>query len=159
MNNQVYEPHKSSIGGMDANVLALLTYIASVVISWIPGIRYFAWLVPLIFFIMEKQSKLVKFHAMQSFILNAICAVLAFLLSVVVGGIVTATLVRSYSVGYAYSALGALGVISFLVAAVCIVITIFSIIAMVKAYGYKEYHIPLVGGLAEKLVEKFGNNG
>lgn len=159
MNNQVYEPHKSSIGGVDANVMALLAYIASIVICWIPGIRYFAWLVPLVFFLVEKQSKFVKFHAMQSFILNVVCAVLAFLLSVVVGGIVTATLVRSYAYGYAYSSLGLLGVISFLTAAIGVVITVFAIIAMVKAYGYKEYHIPLIGGLAEKMVEKFGNIG
>lgn len=152
MNSQIYEPHKSSIGGIDANLMAVLTYIASVVVSWIPVVRYLAWLVPLALFMMEKQSKFVKFHAMQSFVLNAVCAVLTFLIAVVVGGIVSASTFNVYA---AYSAFGLLGMISFITLVVCIVITVFAIIAMIKAYGYKEYHIPLAGGLAEKLTEKF----
>ena len=155
MINQVYEPYKSSIGGMDANTMAILTYIASVVVGWIPVVRYFAWLVPLVFFFMEKQSRFVKFHAMQSFVLNAVCAILTFLISVIIGGIVSAA---AFSVYSAYSALGMLGFIGFLTTAVCIVITVFAIIAIVKAYGYKEYHIPFAGQIAEKLTGKFEKN-
>lgn len=155
MKNQVYELHKSSIGDMNANIMAMLTYVASVVVSWIPVIRYFAWLVPLVLFFMEKQSKFVKFHAMQSFVLNLACAALTFLISVIIGGIVSASVVNIYA---AYSALGLLGFIGFLTMAVCLVITVFAIIAMVKAYGFKEYHIPLAGGIAEKLVGNFEKN-
>lgn len=151
MINQVYEPHKSSIGGMDANIMAILTYIASLVVSWIPVIRYFAWLVPLVFFVMEKQSNFVKFHAMQSFVLNAVCAILTFLISVIIGGIVSASVFNVYA---AYSALGLIGLIGFLTMAVCLVITIFAIIAMVKAYRYEEYHIPFAGRIAGKLAGK-----
>ncbi|HEX3026057.1 MAG TPA: DUF4870 domain-containing protein [Clostridia bacterium] len=152
MKNQVYELHKSSIGDMNANIMAMLTYVASVVVSWIPVIRYFAWLVPLVLFFMEKQSKFVKFHAMQSFVLNLACAALTFLISVIIGGIVSASVVNIYA---AYSALGLLGFIGFLTMAVCLVITVFAIIAMVKAYGFKEYHIPLAGGIAEKTGGEF----
>lgn len=153
MKNQVYEPHKSSIGGMDANTMALLSYIASVVVSWIPGIGYFGWLVPLALFFIEKESAFVKFHAMQAFVLEAVCAILSFLITVVVGGIVSASFYNAYT---AYSALGMLGLISTIVIVISLVITVFAIIAMVKAYKYQEYHVPLAGGIAEKLTIQFG---
>src|SRR6476659_5980561 len=47
---------KSSTG-LDENVAALLSYIA----GWITG---------LVFFLIEKDSRLVRFHAMQSLILS-----------------------------------------------------------------------------------------
>ena len=155
MKNQVYEPHKSSIGGMDANLMALLVYIAPVVISWIPGVGYFAWLIPLVLFFMEKQSDLVKFHAVQSCILYVISALLSFLVSVVFGSIVAASV---YSVHSAYAALGMVGLIGTLTMIISLLITIFAIIAMVKAWGYKEYHIPLVGSLSEKLKTSLDKN-
>ncbi len=58
MKNELYSAHKSSIGDLNANVMAMLCYIASVVIMWIPVVRYVAWLVPLILFFMEKESSL-----------------------------------------------------------------------------------------------------
>jgi uncharacterized membrane protein len=152
MMNQVYEPHKSSIGGLDANTMALLAYIASILVSWIPGVRYLAWAVPLVIFFMEKQSKLVKFHAMQAFVLEAFCAILTFVVSVIIGGIVGASAVSAYA---AYSALGVLGFISFLTVAISLLVTVFAVIAMVKAYGYKAYRIPIAGRIAEKLTGNF----
>lgn len=154
MNNttQKVNPHKSSLG-MDANLLAMLAYIATGVLAWIPGIRYFAWAAPLVLFFIEKDSGFVRFHAMQAFILNAIGAILGFIVSVVVAGAVAASL---YTYDYnAFSAsLGALGIISFIAFAISIVITVFAIIALIKANGYIEYKIPLVGKFAEKFANK-----
>ncbi|NLF21130.1 MAG: hypothetical protein GX588_06935, partial [Clostridiaceae bacterium] len=48
MKNELYPPHKSSLGNLDANVLALLAYLAAVVVGWIPVLRYGAWLAPLV---------------------------------------------------------------------------------------------------------------
>src|SRR6185436_13061927 len=57
---------KSSTG-LDENIAALLAYL-------------FGWVSGLVFFLIEKDSKLVRFHAMQSILLNvvilAICVVL-----------------------------------------------------------------------------------
>ena len=47
---------KSSTG-LDENIAALLSYI-------------FGWVSGLIFFLIEKDSRLVRFHAMQSLLLN-----------------------------------------------------------------------------------------
>ena len=154
MNNSSMKenPHKSSLG-MDANLLAMLAYLVTGIFAWLPGIRYFAWAAPLILFFIEKDSSFVRFHAMQAFILNVIGALLAFILNVVVYGIFAAGM---YTTDYnAWSAsLGALGVISIIAGVICIIISVFAIIALVKAYGYREYQIPLVGNFAEKFAKK-----
>lgn len=148
MSNQIIQPHKSSIGGLNANVMALICYISSVVVGWIPVVRYVAFLVPLVLFFMEKESGFVKFHAMQSFVLHLISAALTFLVSVVLGGILG---IGSMSSVTAYAAMGIAGILGIVTFAISAIIFIFAVIAMIKAYGYKEYHIPLVGGIAAKF--------
>jgi uncharacterized membrane protein len=156
MSAEIYGPHKSSIGGMDANVMALIAYIGASVLSWIPGVKYVAWLFPLFLFFFEKNSVFVKFHAMQAFLLNAIGAVLAFLVSVVIGGIVLASINASTSLNSYTAALGAAGVIGFFATIIGLIILVFSIIALVSAYQYKLYKAPVLGNFAEKLAMKTG---
>lgn len=150
MKNELYPPHTSSIGNLNANVAALLSYVGSVVISWIPGVRYAAWLVPLAFFLLEKQSKFVKFHAMQSFLLHLVSAVLTLIVTLVssaVWGLSTSLSTYYYAAGMA----GIFGVITLVIS---LVILVFAVIAMVGAYQYKETHIPLLGTLAARLAAK-----
>src|SRR6185312_3963493 len=60
---------KSSTG-LDENIAALLSYI-------------FGWVSGLIFFLIEKDSRLVRFHAMQSLLFNVLIAVVAIVLWIV----------------------------------------------------------------------------
>src|SRR5215213_8757760 len=57
---------KSSTG-LDENVAALLSYI-------------FGWVSGLIFFLIEKDSRLVRFHAMQSILFNVLFGVIGIVL-------------------------------------------------------------------------------
>jgi uncharacterized membrane protein len=152
MKNSISEPHKSSIGTIDANIMALIVYVAATVVGWIPVVRYVAWLIPLVIFFMEKSSRFVKFHAMQAFILNAVGQALAFILVVVIGGIITATWRNS---GGIYGAVAGYGLLVTIVVIISIILTIFALIAMYNAYKYKEYHIPVIGNWADKLTSKF----
>ncbi|NCC82993.1 MAG: DUF4870 domain-containing protein [Clostridia bacterium] len=152
MKNELYPPHKSSLSNLDANVLALLAYLAAVVVGWIPGLRYAAWLAPLVLFFLEKNSKFVRFHAMQAFVLQVISSAIAFLVSVVFGGVIRAVVDNIYS----YSLAIITGLTGLVVTLVSIAISVFAILAMVGAYNYKETHIPVVGGIAENLVKRFG---
>src|SRR5689334_519368 len=61
---------KSSTG-LDENIAALLSYV-------------FGWVSGLIFFLIEKESRLVKFHAMQSILLNVLFGVLGFVLWIII---------------------------------------------------------------------------
>lgn len=151
MKNELYQPHQSSIGNLRANAMALICYGASVVLGFIPIVRYAAWVAPLVLFLMEKQSKFVKFHAMQSFLLHVVGAALSLVVSLVLRGIIGAGSLNAASF---YAAAGISGVIGLLTTIISIVILVFTIIAMVGAYHYKETHIPVIGGIAEKLSQK-----
>ncbi len=145
-------PHKSSLG-MDANVMALICYIAAFVLSWIPYVKYVAWVAPLIVFFIEKESPFVKFHAMQAFLLEAVVWIFQ-----VIFGIIIAAAWASYASSWYYGSLGAslgiVSILSILLVIIGIVVTIFAIIALIKAYGYFEYKIPGVGNLAMKFSRK-----
>ena len=145
------EPHKSSLGDLDANIVALIAYVAAGVIGWIPYLKYVAWLAPLVIFFLEKKSGFVRFHAMQAFILNAISAVLSFLLVVVIGGIAMGSM---NTVGNVYAAAGTVLLLGTIATIIGVIITIFAIIALVNALQYKTYRIPVIGNLADKFSNK-----
>jgi uncharacterized membrane protein len=126
---------KSSTG-LDENVAALISYI-------------FGWVSGLIFFLMEKDSKLVRFHAMQSILFNVLVAIVCF-----VGWIITVVLVLIAS--SLADALGAVsGILAGLVWLVIVVgILIAWILCLVRAYQGKFFKLPVIGNIAEKIVNK-----
>lgn len=65
MKTSVIAPHKSSLG-LDANILATILYVLAVAGMFIPGYRFFAFIIPLVIFFIEKESSFVKFHAIQA---------------------------------------------------------------------------------------------
>jgi uncharacterized membrane protein len=149
MENKIYEVHKSSIGGLDANVMALIAYLGGAILGFIPGVRYVAFLVPIIIYIIEKDSQFVKFHAMQSILLSAVGVILSIMLAII-GAIVTSIVVATG----AYASIGIVSILAVLVWIIAIVLLVFFIIAAVKAYKYELYKMPLIGKLAEKIAVK-----
>ncbi len=168
MGNTVYQPHKSSLG-VDANLMAVACYGIAFVFSFIPFVRYFAWLAPLVIFFLEKSSVLVKFHAVQALILNAIGAVLSLIVSIF-STIISKAVVPNFkyydytnpnyyddyskylkSVESAATVTMIFGLILWVVA---IGIGVLQIMSALKAYKYSEYKLPIVGGIANKVSEK-----
>lgn len=101
---------KSSTG-LEENIAGLLCYVAGFVTG-------------LIFFLIEKDSKFVKFHSMQSIVL---CAA-AFLSGFVIGII---------------------PVVNMLSPVIGILFLVLWIVCMVKAYQGDKFKIPIIGDLAE----------
>jgi len=102
--------------GLDANVAGLLCYV----LGWISG---------LVFILIEKENKFVRFHAMQSII--------------VFGTITAASIVFRLIpfIGY---------VLNVLLSLLALVLWI---VLMVKAYQETMYKLPWAGNLAEKQVK------
>jgi len=103
---------KSSTG-LEENIAGLLCYVA----GWVTG---------LIFFLIEKDSKFVKFHAMQSIVTFVALFIIYIVLSFIpfIGGMIAV-------------------VVGLLMLVVWIVL-------MIKAYQGVKYKLPVVGDLAEK---------
>jgi uncharacterized membrane protein len=119
---------KSSTG-LDENVAALLAYVA----TWVSG---------LIFFLIEKDSRLVRFHAMQSILLSATAIVVGIALWVVWGVVVIALALISEVVA---------GLVSVLLGLVIIGVIVAFILCLIKAYQKQYFKLPIIGNLAEKF--------
>jgi uncharacterized membrane protein len=111
--------------GMDANIAAGLSYI----VGWITG---------LIFFIMEKQNRFVRFHAMQSILFSAALTAFYILLNIVSFALAIASIPF---LGLLLSGAG------FLVAIGTLVVWIFLVI---NAFQGKYFKLPVLGNYAER---------
>jgi len=126
---------KSSTG-LDENVAALLSYI-------------FGWVSGLIFFLIEKDSRLVRFHAMQSLLLSVVAAIIGI-------GIWILSILLFFIVAMASSTLASLlsmllGLLGFVVV---IALLIAVILCLVKAYQGQYFKLPIIGNFAEKFSQK-----
>jgi uncharacterized membrane protein len=135
-------PKASQTGtGMDPKVAAAISYI---------------WIVGLIFFFIEKENRFIRFHAMQSIlygiansIIMVVLAVLATILTVVFG-------IGAAAVGGGTGALVSLLVwviwlIFWLIGMAFLVGLIF---AAIKAYQGHTFKLPIIGNIAENIVNK-----
>jgi uncharacterized membrane protein len=132
---------QQSSTGMDPKVAAALSYI---------------WIVGLIFFFMEKENKFIRFHAMQSILFGIANSVLMVVL------VVLATILTCVSIGASAAVGGGLG--SLLGLLVWLIWLLFWLIAMalfvglifaaVKAYQGQMFKLPIIGNMAEKIVNK-----
>ncbi|WP_347548708.1 DUF4870 domain-containing protein [Pseudalkalibacillus hwajinpoensis] len=113
-------PRKTS-SGMDENVAGLLTYV----LGFITG---------LIFLLIEKENKFVRFHAMQSIVVFGALFVASLVLNVipVIGTIVSVLILPPLSL-------------------------VVWIVLMVKAYQGKMYKLPVAGEFSLKQLEKMNN--
>ncbi|MCX5693173.1 MAG: DUF4870 domain-containing protein [Candidatus Omnitrophica bacterium] len=114
--------------GMQANVAALLSYVLG-------------WLTGLIFFLLEKDNKFVKFHAMQSMIVFGALFVLQIGAGMLIGM-------------FAMMRLGfMIPVLSFITGLLYIISFILWVILMIKAYQGEMFKLPIAGDIAEKQVK------
>ncbi|HKR14636.1 MAG TPA: DUF4870 domain-containing protein [Pyrinomonadaceae bacterium] len=126
---------KSSTG-LDENVAALLAYV-------------FTWLSGLIFFLIEKESRLVRFHAMQALLLGGSAIVIGIVLWVV--WVVLLIIVAQIS--DVLTMLLNL-VFGLLMLAFYIGLLIAWVMCMIKAYGKQYFKLPIIGNMAEKFSTK-----
>jgi uncharacterized membrane protein len=106
---------KTTSTGLNQNVAGLLCYL----IGWITG---------LIFFLIEKENRFVRFHAMQSMI--------------TFGGLTILFMVIAYIPFIGWMLLPFLGLLQL----------VLWILLMVKAYQGEQFKLPVIGDLAEKNI-------
>ncbi len=99
------------------------------------GVSYFTWIAGLIVFLMEKQNRFVRFHAMQSILLNVV-AVAAWLIFFVL------------SIILAFSGLGC--VLGALEIIVWIGAFVLWLICVINAFQGKYFKLPVIGDMAER---------
>lgn len=143
-----FEPHKSSLE-LDANIVVLISYLGGIVVSFVPGISFLAWAVPVIIYFLEKDSKFVKYHAMQCILLTVVGVIFSIILAILIG-IFTALVLLSSGV----AAVSLISLTGILTLTIPVIMFIFMIIATVKGWNYECYEMPIIGKYASKIVFK-----
>jgi uncharacterized membrane protein len=133
-------PQKSGLG-LEPNIAAALSYI---------------WILGLIFFFIEKENRFIRFHALQSILFGIANTVIIFVL-IVIGIIFTVIgAAIASTAGDAASSLFGL-IISLVWLVVWLVPLAFLvgiILTAVKAYQGKTVKLPIIGNIAEKMINK-----
>jgi uncharacterized membrane protein len=125
--------------GMDANLASMLCYLTMICCGL--GI-----VLSLVFFLIEKTSRLVKFHAMQALLYGGVWIVVGIVFRIL-------SMIADIALG------DALGVVVFFgwVAVrllVAVVLLAFLIMAAIKAYQGQYYKLPIIGNIAWNIVNK-----
>jgi uncharacterized membrane protein len=102
--------------GMDANLAAALSYV-------------FGWVSGLIFFLLEKENKFLRFHAMQSILFAAAWTIILIVLGITVVG-------------------------AFLIPIVGLIFFVVWIVLIVKSFSGEQFKLPAIGDMAEKYSSK-----
>jgi uncharacterized membrane protein len=129
-------PATKSSTGLDENVASLLAYL-------------FHWVSGLIFFLIEKNSRLVRFHAMQSILLGGVFWIGEIALWIL--GFIVALILGQISGLLGTLAWALIGLVEL---ALLIAVLIAWILCMVKAYGNQYFKLPILGNFAEKFSQK-----
>ncbi|HKP45162.1 MAG TPA: DUF4870 domain-containing protein, partial [Pyrinomonadaceae bacterium] len=121
----------------------------------------YVWIIGLIFYFIEKENRFIRFHAMQSIlfgivntVIMGVLAVIATILTLVFAVGATAAAAATGSSGF--GALGTLLVwlIWLIFWLVALLFLIGLILAAVKAYQGQKFKLPIIGNMAEKIVNK-----
>ncbi len=131
---------------MDPKVAAAISYI---------------WIVGVVFFIIEKENKFIRFHALQSILFGVANAIIMGVLAIIA---VILTVVFSIGGAAAATASGSGGIGTLVQLVVWVIWLIFWLIglamfvgliyAAVKAYQGQTFKLPIIGNIAEKTVNK-----
>ncbi len=118
---------KKTSTGLEPNLAALLSYILGIVTG-------------IVFYLIERENKYVRFHAMQSILFFGAYVIIYIILTIllqVLGFIPVLGLIFRILIGIAFAVL-ALGAL------------VIWIILMIKAYTGERYKLPIIGDIAER---------
>lgn len=140
MENKIYEPYKSSILGLDAKFVVLITYLGGAILCFFLGFKYISFLFPTLIYFLEKKSELVKFHSMQAIVLMFFNIIL---LMIALAPFITYSVLESERI---------LPKITFITG---LIIFVISAIAAIKGFKYQNYKLPLIGNITIALINAF----
>lgn len=117
--------------GLDENIEGALCYL----LGWLTGI---------VFFVLEKDNRFVKFHAMQSIVVFFGLMILMW----IIGAITTAMMVGASMMGSGMIA----GLFTLVMVLIQLVIFGLWLFLMYKAYSGEMYKVPVVGDWVESKI-------
>lgn len=115
--------------GLQPNIAGVISYL----LGWITG---------LVFYLLEKDNRFIRFHAMQSILVFGSLTALSIIITILTG--------IFWAIGPLRFLTVILGIISTIIWIIGVVLWI---LLMVKAYQNETYKLPFFGELAEKQLK------
>lgn len=123
-----HSPHKSSFG-IDANFIILIIWYGAFILSLIEPISFLSFTIPFIILFLEKESALVKQHAIQAislFIFNIVVTLIIFIMPL----------------------------LSFIFWVIAIIELALIVVAAQRGWYYHEYELPFIQPIA-RIIKKY----
>lgn len=142
---------KSTILGINANIITLIAYIGGLILMWIPTICYFAWIIPFLVYLTETENKFIKNHASQGIFVylgTSIISVSVYIFLKLFS--VPIDFKQIYNI-LASGSLIIILLISLSVSVLKIIVSFYVCIAAIKSWNYEKYDIPYI----KKHLKKF----
>ena len=125
--------------GMNANLASMLCYLTMICCGL--GI-----ILSLVFFIMEKTNRLLRFHAMQALLYGGVWIVVGIAFRIL-------SMITDIALGDTVGFVAFWGLLLVRIF-VALVLLIFLILAAIKAYQGQYYKLPILGNIAWGIVNK-----
>ena len=161
MKTKIIEPHKSSLGNLDANMLSALLLAAYIVLHWLTVLvgyipivgwliggflGFLKWISPILVIVVifiEKNSRFVKYSALHSLIFTIVFTISSFVYGIFSG--ILGAIIGNGTVNTVFWIIGGVGGL--------IMTALFGLFAFM-AFQYKQAELPGISGLVDKIVEK-----
>lgn len=145
-----YKPHCSSLGGVSANLMAVLALVAAYFLGW-GGL-----VLAVLLLVLEKNSRLTRYYAAMGIIFWAVKAILSTFTSIMDG----MNSVGHHVFGSVFSMFrfGSNMAMSITRAALFVMILCATIYGAVKAYKWIEWRPVIVGKAVDWLLEHVGDS-
>ncbi len=145
--------HKATHGYLAAKYPAVLLYGLLAILLFVPYLRYLAWLLAMVIFFREKDSRFLRLHAAQAGLLTLIFSLLSLSLAFA-GDIIQLLAVRSRDNDAMIQASFVTSALAGVVQGLAFAILLIFIIEALLAYTYRILYLPLVGKGAKKLCDR-----
>ena len=126
----------NSSTGLQPNIAALISYLISPITS-------------IVFLVLEKENRFVRFHAMQSLLFGVAIIVLSIAVNIVMTILIGV-------IGSASNVLGSLLGLLWMLLWLALMLGIFVgwVLCLVKSYQGQTFKLPFIGDMAERMVNK-----
>lgn len=135
---------KSSIGGIEANIVVLICYLGGLLLAWFYDTKILAWLLPLIIYIVERENEFVKKHAAQASVLYFIYSMISLIIMFMSISMFNISNIFTMNLTNFEGSLLMASTLSMIAMLILVVITILSVIVSSKVWHYEDYDIPFV---------------
>ncbi len=142
--------HETSFSSLDAGVAAALAYASVAILAWIPYLTYGAWALPLLLWLLEKNSRFILIHAAQAFSCGIGFLVIQ-LARLAAGGMVRWLSGPVESIQQQYAITAAIGWIQLAQGLLMASLTILLIVLIIQALRYQTIELIIIQRPAIRL--------